>query len=142
MGAIQDLLQEVPLSAVLKERVALAEQKYEIVLRENAELKEQLRVLRSESATIRGLLPKQEHGSLQEDTARVLCHLFRAENDARDVGITAQMLQMEKGLVKYHLDELKRMGMADCVGGNYVDGHVYWALTPAGRKYAVEKKFI
>jgi hypothetical protein len=29
MGAIQDLLTEVPLSAVLKERVALADQKYE-----------------------------------------------------------------------------------------------------------------
>jgi hypothetical protein len=31
-------------------------------------------------------------------------HLFRAEGDTRDVGITARILGMEKGVVQYHLD--------------------------------------
>jgi hypothetical protein len=57
MGAIQDLLQEVPLSAVLRERVALAEQKYEAAMTENAELRRQLRALENENATLRALTP-------------------------------------------------------------------------------------
>jgi DNA-binding HxlR family transcriptional regulator len=49
---------------------------------------------------------------------------------------------MEKGVVKYHLDLLKDVGFAAVTSGNYVTGHVYWSLTPAGRKHAVEKKLI
>jgi hypothetical protein len=98
MGAIQDLLQEVPLSAVLRERVALAEQKYEIATRENADLKQRLVLMEKENAALRGLIPRQERGVVGADTARVLVHLFRAEGVARDVFITARMLQMEKGV--------------------------------------------
>lgn len=142
MGAIQDLLQEVPLSAVLKERVALAEQKYEGAMRENANLKQRVRALEEENAALRAQIPRQRHGGLDDDTARVLVHLFKVEGDARDVGVTARTLQMEKGVVKYHLDQLKDAGFATCTSGNYVSGHVYWGLTPAGRKYAVEQKLI
>jgi DNA-binding HxlR family transcriptional regulator len=49
---------------------------------------------------------------------------------------------MEKGIVKYHLDELASAGMARLTSSNYNTGHVYWNLTPAGRKYAVEHKLI
>jgi DNA-binding MarR family transcriptional regulator len=136
------LLQEVPLSVVLKERVALAEQKYEAAMRENADLKHRVNALEKENEALRAQLPKQRSDGLDSDTARVLTYLFRAEGDARDVGITARMLQMEKGIVKYHLDQLQDAGFADCTGGNYVTGHVYWAPTPAGRKYAVEQKLI
>jgi hypothetical protein len=142
MGAIQDLLQEVPLSAVLKERVALAEQKYEGAMRESADLKQRVNVLEQENAALRAQIPKRHDGSLDEDTARVLAHLFRAEGDQRDVGITSRALGMEKGVVKYHLDQLKEAGLALSTGGNYLHGHSYWGLTPAGRRYAVEKKLI
>lgn len=142
MGTIQELLQEVPLSAVLKERVALAEQKYEGAMRENAELKQRLRVLEDENSSLRAVIPKNEQSNLGDDTVKVLVHLFGAEEDARDVGITAAMLRMEKGVAKFHLDELENAGMAECIGGNYNTGHVYWALTPAGRKYAVKNKLI
>jgi DNA-binding MarR family transcriptional regulator len=142
MGTIQELLQEIPLSAVLKERVALAEQKYDAAMRENATLKQRVRALEEENAALRTQMPRNDHDGLNSDTARILAHLFRAENDARDVGVMARMLQMEKGLVKYHLDELDNLGFATCSGGNYLTGHVYWALTPAGRKHAVERKLI
>jgi DNA-binding HxlR family transcriptional regulator len=49
-------------------------------------------------------------------------------------------LGMEIGVLKYHLDRLREARLADVAGGNYVHGHVYWALTPAGRKYTVERK--
>jgi len=140
MGAIQDLLQEVPLSAVLRERVGLAEAKYNLAVKENEDLKQRLRALEEENASLRAQIPKQ--GGLEEDTIRVLVHFFRAEYDATDIGMTAQMLRMEKGVVKYHLDQLENASMAECVGFNSNSGHVYWALTPVGRKYAVENKLI
>jgi DNA-binding MarR family transcriptional regulator len=85
--------------------------------------------------------PKQG-GGLGEDTARVLAHPFRAEGDSRDVGMMARALQMEKGVMKYHLDRLDEAGFATCTGGSYVSGHVYWALTPDGRRHVVEHKLI
>jgi len=69
MGAIQDLLQEVPLSAVLKERVALAEQKLERATSENADLKQRIRELEEENAALRELIPTEELGGLNRDTA-------------------------------------------------------------------------
>jgi len=142
MGTIQDLLQEVPLAAVLRERVALAEQKYEAALRENAELKKRVTALEQENATLRAQIPQKREGTLDNDTARVLAHLFHAEDEQRDVGIMARALGMDKGVMKYHLDLLDEAGFATVVGGNYLHGHTYWGLTPAGRRHAVEQKLI
>jgi DNA-binding MarR family transcriptional regulator len=142
MGTIQDLLQEVPLSAVLKERVALAEQRFDLAMSENAVLRERVRILEQENASLRTQLPRHETNGLDQETCRVLTYFFRAEGDARDVGIAARALQMEKSIMKYHLDQLKEASFATCTGGNYVTHHVYWSLTPAGRKYAVANKLI
>ena len=86
-------------------------------------------------------MPETDDG-LTEETVRVLAHLFRAEADSRDVGIMARALRIEKGMMKYHLDQLDEAGYATCTGGNYVSGEVYWALTPNGRRYAVEHKIV
>jgi cell division protein FtsB len=53
MGTIQDLLTEVPLSAVLKERVALADQRYERAKEEIEEQKKRIAVLEREIETLR-----------------------------------------------------------------------------------------
>ena len=98
MGTIQDLLQEVPLSAVLKERVALAEQKYEIVMRENADLKQHIHALEEDNTALHRLIPRQELGLLDDDAARVLLHLFGAEGDAKDVGIAAGRYKWKRAL--------------------------------------------
>jgi DNA-binding transcriptional ArsR family regulator len=141
MGWIEDLLKEVPLSAVLKERVELADQKYEAAMRENEALKRRLTNLEKENAELRARLP---HGQeIGDDTVRVLVHLFKThEMDDQDVGAMARALTMERGVLQYHLDRLDEAKLAECTGGNYVDGHVYWALTPEGRRYAVERKLI
>jgi DNA-binding MarR family transcriptional regulator len=139
-----DTLQEVPLSAVLKERVALIQQKYDMVVSENATLKRQVRALEADLSALHSQIPSKQggDGELDPDTARVLAYLFRAEGDDRDIGIMARALGMEKGVAKYHLDRLKEAGLGSPAGGNYISGHSYWALTPEGRRYAVEKKLI
>src|SRR5450830_433043 len=53
MGWLADLLKDIPVSAVARERVALAEEKYQKVVDENLELKNQLEVVRSENGNLR-----------------------------------------------------------------------------------------
>jgi DNA-binding transcriptional ArsR family regulator len=106
-------------------------------------LKRRIADLEKENAELRAKLPRDTGGSRSADANRVLVHLFRAsEIEERDVGVMSRALGMEVGVVKYHLDQLKSAGLADVTGGNYVHGHIYWALTPAGRKYVVERNLI
>ncbi len=142
MAWLQDLLQEVPLSAVLKERVALAEQKYENAMRELENLRRQVAALEKATAELRAQLPQSQANPLDAATAGVLVYLFRAEGDERDVGIMARSLRIERGVAQYHLDSLKEANLVVCTGGNYLHHHTYWSLTAAGRRYVVENKLI
>lgn len=143
MGLIQDLFKEIPLSSVLRERVALAEEKYERANQESAELRKKVGDLEGENDRLRALVAPQSDGALGEDTSRVLVALFKAtRKEDRDVGLLAQRLQMERGVLQYHLDRLHENGLAQSTGGNYLHGHVYWGLMPDGRKYAVENKLV
>jgi DNA-binding transcriptional ArsR family regulator len=142
MGWLQDLLQEVPLSGVLRERVALAEQKYGVAIKENDALKQRVHALENENTALKGQIPNKQNSGLAEDTARALAYLFRAEGDECDVGVMARALEMDKGVIKYHLDLLDEAGFATCTGFNSISGHVYWALTSDGRRHAVERKLI
>jgi DNA-binding MarR family transcriptional regulator len=143
MGSIQDLLEQVPLASVLRERVALADQKYEAALRETEQLKRKVEALERENAELREQISQAKEAYLSDDTKRVLVHLFKTTQlEARDVGAMATALGMERGLLKYHLDRLHEAGLTETTGGNYLHGHVYWALTPAGRRRVVEGKLI
>jgi DNA-binding transcriptional ArsR family regulator len=143
MGSIQDLLQEVPLAAVLRERVALADQKYEAALRDVEQLQRKVVALEKENAELRAQIPQTKQADLGDDTDRVLVHMFRARQlEERDVGVMASALGMERGVMQYHLDLLREAGFAESTGGNYVLHHTYWALKPEGRRRVVEGKLI
>lgn len=145
MGFIEDMLKEVPLSAVLKERVALAEQRYAHVMSENLELKKRVEALERQNAELKAQVPvakQSQTPQVENDASRVLVHLFRARDDDLDVGAMASILGMERGVLQYHLDNLEAANLAHMTGGNYVYGHTYWGLTPAGRRYVVEQKLI
>jgi hypothetical protein len=144
MSLVQDLLKEVPLSAVLQERVKLAEDRYTAANKEIESLKQRIGALEKENAELRAKIPQDDADvSLSADTSRVLVHLFRVRDiEDRDVGAMCHALGMENGVLKYHLDCLREANLADVTGGNYLHGHVYWALTPAGRKHVVEGKLI
>ena len=141
MGSIQDLLEQVPLAAVLRERVALADQKYEAALREAERLKRRVEALERENAELRAQIPQAKEAALSDDTKRVLVHLFKAQAQ-QDVDAIAMGLGMERGLLRYHLDCLFKYGFADITGLNYLQGHTYWALTPEGRRRVVEGKLV
>jgi hypothetical protein len=77
--------------------------------------------------------------SLNEDTSRVLVHMFRTQrHEDRDVGAMAGALELERSVLEYHLDRLADAKLAETAGWNYLHGHVYWALTPEGRQHVIE----
>jgi hypothetical protein len=85
----------------------------------------------------------QAQDDLDDVTGRVLVHLFSTRApEHRDVGVMAAILALDRGLLEYHLDRLNEAELAESTGGNYLHGHVYWAITPKGRKYVVERKMI
>jgi hypothetical protein len=57
MGLLTDILKEIPTSGVLKERVALAEQKYDLLEQQNENLKLENARLKSELAAIKSAVP-------------------------------------------------------------------------------------
>jgi hypothetical protein len=85
----------------------------------------------------------QQDNALSTDTARVLIHLFRTgQMEARDVGVMASILQLEEGMLEYHLVILDEAKLAENTGFNYLDGGVFWAITPQGRRYVVEHNLL
>jgi DNA-binding MarR family transcriptional regulator len=143
MGWLQDLLKDVPLSDALRGQVALAEKRYERAIQEAEGYKRRIAALESEneSLTLRAQVPSEPASGLESDTVRVLVHLFGVEEiDGRDVGAMSRELAMERGALEHHLNRLKKSGLADVTGGNYVLEHVYWALTPEGRRHVAEGK--
>lgn len=139
MGWLQDILKEVPLSAVAQERVKLAEQRYAAANEQVEILKQRVSLLEKENAELRAQIPPTNQTAFGADTTRVLVHLFKADNiDARDIRAMADTLGMALSVLKYHLDQLEQADCAEMTGGNYVTGATYWALTPAGRRKVVE----
>lgn len=142
MGWIQDALKELQLSPVMRERVALAEQKYAQAVAEAEEGRRRVAELEKEVAELRAQLPSKPADGLDDATCQVLVYLFRCRGENCDVGVLAQRLQMERGIAEYHLDQLNTRGLAKAQGGNYVTGAVYWGPTPEGRSYVVENGLI
>jgi hypothetical protein len=82
MSWLSDLLQGIPLNAVLKERVALAEQKFKDIEAENRALKERIAVLIAENDTLkRELEGKQaaEMAAAKRPTIKWGCYQFDGE---------------------------------------------------------------
>jgi hypothetical protein len=141
MGLLQEMLKEVPLSSVLRERVALAEQRYELAGEKIEKLEREIDRLERENKALRALAPTKAENQLSEEAARVLVHLFRAtEFDHRAVGYIARKLDMERGVLQYHLDRLDEAKLAAL--GSYYDEDAYWAATAEGRRYVVERRLI
>jgi DNA-binding MarR family transcriptional regulator len=143
MSLLEDLLEEVPLPAFLRERVALAEEMYLRANEENESYKQRIAALERENESLLARIPSESASGLGEVTVRVLVYLFKAiELDHRDVSAMAKGLAMDQSLLQYHLDRLQKAGLADLVGGSYLHDQVYWALTPEGRRHVIEGKLI
>ncbi len=145
MGWITDLLQELPLSAVQRERLSLAEQKYALLETANADLKSKYAVLESENNALKidkenlrqeiqrrdDVVQKEKsHGKhLEKETENTLKMFVKNPRPREDQ--IAQLLGMPHELAMFHIGELDAAKM---VVEHYDEG-TFWALTHEGRKY-------
>jgi hypothetical protein len=84
--------------------------------------------------------PTIASADLDEDTERVLSHLFKAEHDDRDVRLMARTLSISEPMLRYHLDQLCERDLG--TPSSFTDDAEYWSITPAGRKYVVARKLM
>lgn len=149
MGFLQDLLKEVPLSSVLRERVQLAEDRWRRAEEETETLRLRVSELEKENSALRDSMALRERRSdsageakLDAVTERVLQAVVVAHGVDRDVGEVADRLGLSRAVVEAHLDELKAKGFARMSSSNYISGHIYWSPLPPGRKYALQHGLI
>src|SRR6266404_1333907 len=79
MGFVTDLLKEIPLSSVLKEKIAVIEAKYAASDTENAILKDDLRKLKAEITKLRKQVEELTHKDDLDDVERELIKLVASE---------------------------------------------------------------
>lgn len=134
---ILDLLKEVPLSAVLREKIIALET-------ENKSLKEENTILKSkldDSEQQRRALENQIEQKLIEGHSHALDEIKEKilsafiEHERLSPEMIAELLGIKTALASYHLNDLNRLNMA--VELSAYDGQTFWGITQEGRAYLV-----
>jgi DNA-binding MarR family transcriptional regulator len=137
MGWIEDILKEVPLSAVLRERLQAAD-------KENEQLKERVADLEKENAALRAKIPVKQEIELPDASKQILVVLFAAENiEPSDLRVPdlAEVLKMERGPLRYHLDRLIEANLIRRIR-DYDTEEDHYSLTDRGRRFVVENNLV
>jgi len=108
MGVLTDILKEIPLSAVLKERLAAAEDRMGTLEKETATLKNENTHLRLENANLRQQVQKLQPvaHALSEDQVRILQLLDKARENIPVVKVAAN-LSVDVARVEYLIIKLR-----------------------------------
>jgi predicted ArsR family transcriptional regulator len=133
MGIITDILKELPLNAVLRDKLQDLERKYGALEVENAKLKEENQELKTK------LKELTITGKLSEPEVKILLLLSSSNRE-----LTAEMIASELGLnltkTKYYLERMYK---------KYVYSHDYSSGRPSeyyliqkGREYLIENNLI
>ena len=153
MGWITDLLQELPLSAVQRERLSLAEQKYALLETSYADLKAKYSALESENNALKldnvnlrqeiqrrddVIQNEKSHGAhLDKVKEDILLLLARTETHESDI---PQAVGVSIQIGAFHLHELATQKF---ITRRYARGREFpWALTHEGRSYLVSHGLI
>ena len=115
MGWITDLLKEVPLSAVLKEKIATIEAKNAQTEAENASLKDDLREAKAEIAKLKNQIEAFPHkDDLNETEIKIL--QIAATDQQADADIFAPQLGITPERATYHLNRLVELNCLEFIG--------------------------
>jgi septal ring factor EnvC (AmiA/AmiB activator) len=152
LAMFEKLINEHGSSVILKERIELINDKYEaletklvnsekekeLLQQENELLKQKIEQLQAQ------VIESQPKGDdLPTEQQSILKSLFKANSSVRDE-IIAQELNIEIGVLNYHLDELQEKGFLNhpsIIMGNSITGAKGFkkrSISKSGRKYVVE----
>lgn len=152
LNMFEKLINEHGSSAILKERIELINDKYEAMQgkfdnseKENELLRKEVGVLKQQISTLQSQVASAQPQSneLPKEQQDILKLLFIANDYVRDE-LIARELNLEMGMLTYHLDELlekKLLDMPSYISGSEFTGSTGYSeqgISTKGRKYFVE----
>lgn len=162
LDGLEKLITEHGSAAILKERIALANDKYSLLEQKNAQLiaertqfEAKITVLENDKQSLKSQIYQAEkeikrlteiieagtkHQSskkLDKIKESILKALFEANRDC-DVSQFASTLRIDESLVRYHVDDLKDKGLIN-IGQRILNSPITYCISQTGRKYVVEE---
>ncbi|MGR3173786.1 MAG: hypothetical protein ACUZ8N_04225 [Candidatus Scalindua sp.] len=147
MGFITDLLKDIPLSAVIREKLIEVEKKLSVFEQQNKQLQTNLNQATKEIQSLKELNQElqrtkdQDTKKIDNVTEQILQQFFDARNDL-PLSFIESSLSLDTNIVKYHFDILREheyIGLAS-VGLDLpgCSGPALYSISPKGRKYVME----
>jgi len=149
MSWITDLLQDIPLSAVLREKIGLIETKYQTaetqiasLKSENESLKESNAQLETENVQLKKQIASLAHTDelLDEIDVNILRIIGLSKYNQPWADFIAEELQLHVEEVKYHLNKLESAKYI--LSADYGDGIWQYSFRDKGREYAIKNKLL
>ena len=134
---LEKLITEHGSAAILKERIALANDKYAALERKVVELTEENRRLRAENAELRAKEPAQVVGIAQEvdEVALNVLQLLSKHSDLQ-IGHIAHNLGIDREIAAFHVEELEN---ANFINGSYsMMSEPTYSLGQEGRRFLIK----
>lgn len=144
MGIITDILKEIPLSAVLREKIIALETKMSILESENLVLKKELEksklIIEQQNKKIKAF-EKLSHNNLLDD-AKILilqCLSTLPRDTALPLEPIMSACNLSEQAALYHLQELEDESMIE---NDFINDVPCWFLDHDGRGYLIKHKLI
>ena len=142
MSLLSDILKEVPLSSVLKEKIADLEAKNAALETEVAILKDELRKAKQEISVLRADINERDKVIFEiDDTAQKILTVLAKHNVDFPEDYLVDALQIHPTRLSYYLGELKKAGYVHESIGGYGDPSEY-SLTQKGKQYALSNNLL
>jgi len=100
MSLLTDILKEVPLSTVLKEKLSTLETEIASLKTENAILKDDLRELKRENQILKDEINRATHSFDLDDTMKHILLILAQQDDALSKNSLADLLQICESVVE------------------------------------------
>jgi predicted transcriptional regulator len=141
MGVLTDILKEVPLSAVLKEKITAIEAENGALKTEVAILKDDLREAQAENKRLKDEIERLTHkDDLDETATKALTYLVQHESNFPMDSDLASALRTDTTRARYYAAQLEERGYIT------VKDHAgimqRYTLTQKGRRYAIDNGLI
>jgi DNA-binding transcriptional ArsR family regulator len=142
MSLLADILKEVPLSLVLREKISDLEAENAALKTEIAIVKDDLRQAKAQITEFEKQLERLAHHDVALDEAKTkILVAIAKESTVFNLGKLAASLQMEYVHFEYHLHYLLENGYVDARKPRPTS-HKMWRLAQKGREYLIENNLI
>lgn len=141
MSLLGDILKEVPLSLVLREKIAALEMQNAELKTEIAILKDDLRQAKQENHRLKNEIQEFTH-PVDLDEAKTQLLVMLAERSRLTLYEFLHFLEIERVHLEYHLQELIRQHYVVQRRGPSFPHLPNYLLTQKGREYLIEKNLV